>query len=413
MVRVSSLQAAVLLSAVIAAGCGSAKGAAQSTAKPESPAAVPVTVAAAVEQPITRFIRVTGTLEAEEQADVAAEIQGRVVSTPVERGTRVGQGADLIRIAPAEAAAQAAEAEANAAQIESRLGLGDGGAFDIDKVPEVANARASLTLAQGDFDRAKMLFDKKLLSQAEFDQRTAQAEVSRRQFDIARNGAVQQYQSLLAAQARVSLARKALADTVVRAPFAGVVGERLVSVGDYVTRGTKVVSVMRTSPLRLRLTVPQQFSVEVGMGRAVSLEVDTAPGKTYTGQVRYVSPALQADSRTLIVEAVVANADGSLRPGSFATAQIAQATSAPGVLAPAVALRTVSGTSRVFVVAGGRAEERLVTTGQAVGDFVEITAGLKAGEQVATTNLSQLVDGVAVAPTSQPSRGSSDPTPGS
>jgi RND family efflux transporter MFP subunit len=396
MVRVPTLQAAVLLSAVIAAGCGSAKGAAPSTAKPESPAAVPVTVAVAAEQPITRFIRVTGTLEAEEQADVAAETQGRVVSTPVERGTRVGQGADLIRIAPAEAAAQAAEAEANAAQIESRLGLGDGGAFDIDKVPEVANARASLTLAQGDFDRAKMLFDKKLLSQAEFDQRTAQAEVSRRQFDIARNGAVQQYQSLLAAQARVSLARKALADTVVRAPFAGVVGERLVSVGDYVTRGTKVVSVLRTSPLRLRLTVPQQFSVEVGMGRAVSLEVDTAPGKTYTGQVRYVSPALQADSRTLIVEAVVGNGDGTLRPGSFATAQIEQATNTPGALVPASAVRTVSGTSRVFVVAGGRAEERLVTTGQVLGDRVEITTGLKAGEQVATTNVTQLVDGVAV-----------------
>ena len=95
-------------------------------AKAVDPAAVPVTAAAAVEQPITRFIRVTGTLAAEEQADVAAETQGRVVATPVERGTRVAAGADLIRIAPAEASAQAAEAEANAAQIESRLGLGGG-----------------------------------------------------------------------------------------------------------------------------------------------------------------------------------------------------------------------------------------------------------------------------------------------
>ena len=395
MVRVSPI--ILLLGAIVASGCGSAKGAASAAAKPEaSPAAVPVNVVAAVEQPIARFIRVTGTLAAEEQADVAAETQGRVVSTPVERGTRVGVGAEMIRIAPAEAQAQAAEAEANAAQIESRLGLGETAAFDIDKVPEVANARASLSLAQSEFDRAKMLFDKKLLSQAEFDQKSAQAEVARRQFDIARNASVQQYQSLMAARARVSLARKALADTVVRAPFAGVVGERLVSVGDYVTRGTKVVSVMRTNPLRLQLTVPQQFSVEVGMGRAVTLEVDTAPGKTFTGQVRYVSPALQTDSRTLIVEAVVANADGELKPGSFATARIEQSTSAPGILTPASAVRTVSGTSRVFVVAGGRAEERLVTTGQTVGDLVEITTGLKAGEQVATTNLPQLVDGVAV-----------------
>lgn len=396
MVRVWSGIFVVAVAAVVTAGCGSAKGASPA-GKPADAAAIRVSSVAAVEKPITRFIRVTGTLAAEEQADVAAEIQGRVVATPVERGTRVAAGADLIRVAPAEAAAQAAEAEANAAQIESRLALGEGGAFDIERVPEVANARANLALVQGDFDRAKMLFERKLLSQAEFDQRSAQAEVTRRQYDIARNAAVQQYQALQAARARVNLAQKALADTVVRAPFAGVVGERLVSVGDYVTRGTKVVSVLRTNPLRLQLTVPQQFSVEVGVGRAVSLEVDTAPGKTFTGQVRYVSPALQADSRTLIVEAVVANADGALKPGAFATAQIEQASSTPGVLAPASAVRTVSGTSRVFVVTGGRAEERLVTTGQVVGDLVEVTTGLKAGEQVVTTSVAQLVDGVRVA----------------
>ena len=384
-----------LVAAVASAACGRAGAAPE--AKIADPAAIPVSTATAVERPITRFIRVTGTLAAEEQADVAAETQGRVVATPVERGTRVAMGAELIRIAPAEASAQAAEAEANAAQIESRLAIQDGAVFEVDRVPEVANARASLTLAQGDYDRAKMLFDKKLLSQAEFDQRSAQAEVARRQFDIARNSAVQQYQALLGARARVSLARKALADTVVRAPFTGVVAERLVSVGDYVTRGTKVVSVMRTTPMRLQLTVPQQFSVEVGVGRAVSLEVDSVPGKTFTGQVRYVSPALQTDSRTLIVEAVVANPDGSLRPGSFATAQIEQGGDTPGVLAPAAAVRTVSGTARVFVVAGGRAEERLVTTGQPVGDLVEITSGLKAGEQVVISNVAQIVDGVRVA----------------
>ncbi len=390
--------ALVVAVAVATAACGSAKGAA-SAEKPADAAAIQVSAVAAIERPIARFIRVTGTLAAEEQAEVSAEIQGRVVATPVERGTPVSEGADLIRISSAEASAQAAEAEANAAQIESRLALADGGAFDIERVPEVANAKATLSLTQGDFDRAKMLFDKKLLSQAEYDKVSSQLEVSRRQHDIARNSATQQYQSLLAARARVSLARKALADTVVRAPFAGVVGERLVSVGDYVTRGTKVASVLRINPLRLQLTVPQQFSIEVSMGRAVSLEVDTAPGKTYTGQVRYVSPALQADSRTLIVEAVVTNPDGTLRPGTFATAQIEQATNTPGVLAPAAAVRTVSGTSRVFVVAGGRAEERLVTTGQILGDRVEITTGLKAGEQVATTNVTRLVDGVAVSVT--------------
>jgi RND family efflux transporter MFP subunit len=388
-----TLGALILAAGLASAGCGTAKG--ESSSKDESPA-LSVSVASATEQPITRFLKVTGTLAAEEAAEVAAETQGRVIATPVERGTRVTEGSELIRISPAEAQAQAAEAEANAAQLEGRLGLTGGKELDIDNVPEVANARATLTLAQGDFERARMLFDKKLLSQAEFDQRSAQLEVARRQAEIARNGAVQQYQALLAARARVVLARKALADTSVKAPFAGVVGQRLVSVGDYVTRGTKIASVLRTSPLRVQLTVPEQFSAEVAVGRAVSFEVDASPGQTFTGQVRYVSPALETNSRTLIVEAVVPNDAGTLKPGSFATARIEQASRSPGVLAPGAAIRTVTGTSRVFVLAGDHAEERIVTVGQPVGDLVEITTGLKAGEKVATSSVAQLSDGLRV-----------------
>jgi RND family efflux transporter MFP subunit len=377
-----------------AAACGTAKG--ETDGKTGAPPALNVSTVAATEQPITRFLKVTGTLAAEEEAEVAAEIQGRVVATPVERGTRVSEGSALVRVSAAEAEAQATEADANAAQIEGRLGLGDGGEFEIDRVPEVANARATLTLAQGDFDRARMLFEKQLLSKADFDKSNAQAEVARRQYDIARNASMQQYQALLAARARVVLARKALADTVVKAPFSGVVGERLVSVGDYVTRGTKVASVLRTQPLRVQLTVPEQYSAEVAVGRTVSFEVDASPGKKFVGQVRYVSPALQATTRTLVVEAVVPNESGTLKPGSFATASIEQASQSPGVLAPNAAIRAVAGTSRVFVIAGDRAEERIVTVGQPVGDLVEITSGLKAGEKVATTNVAQLTDGARV-----------------
>lgn len=410
--------AIVALAVGLTSACDTAKG--ESAAKTAAPAAISVSVAAATEQPITRFLKVTGTLAAEEEAEVAAEIQGRVIATPVERGTRVAQGADLIRVSPAEAQAQAAEAEANAAQLERRLGLGggteerrqgvsgdpeerrqgvpgDNAEFETDRVPEVANARAQLTLATGEFDRAKMLFDKQLLSKSDFDQKSAQAEVARRQFEIARNGAMQQYQGLLAARARVMLAKKALADTIVKAPFAGVVGQRLVSVGDYVQRGTKVASVLRTNPLRVQLTVPEQYSAGVAVGRSVSFEVDASPGQKFTGQVRYVSPALEANSRTLVVEAVVPNDSGALKPGAFATALIEQANRSPGVLTPAAAVRTVAGTSRVFVVAGDKAEERIVTIGQPLGDLVEITNGLKVGEKVATSNVTQLADGVQVA----------------
>ena len=354
------------------------------------------TTAVAVERPISRFVAVTGTLAAQEQADVAAEIAGRIVSTPVERGTLVSAGAALVQIADTEVRAQADEAEANAAQIEARLGLAGGG-FEIDRVPEVANARASSELAQADFDRAQMLVEKKLLPQADFDRSRAQADVARRQYDIARNGAQQQYQSLLAARARTTLARKALADTVVRAPFDGIVDQRLVSVGDYVTRGTKVASVMRTTPLRVELTVPGQYISTIAIGRSVSLEVDAYPGRTFTGRIRYVSPAVQADSRALIIEAVVPNESGELKPGQFATARIERASQTPAVLVPGSAVRTDSDTGRVYVVSPtGSAEERIVTTGQTVGDLIEITSGVKAGDAVATSNVAQLADGVRI-----------------
>jgi membrane fusion protein (multidrug efflux system) len=385
----------LLLGAVIAtAGCNG--GTAEAEKASADAVSVSVSTVAAVEQPIKRFIRVSGTLTAQEDAQVAAEVAGRVVATPVERGSNVGAGAELIRIAAAEGEAQAVEARANAAQIEARLGIAAGEPFAVERVPEVANAQATLQLARTEFARAQQLHQQQLLSQAEFDQKKAQTESAERQYDVARNGAAQQYQALLAARARVTVAQKALADTTVRSPFAGVVAERFVSVGDYVTRGTKVASVMRVDPLRVELTVPEQYVSAVATGRAVTFEVDAYPGETFTGQVRYVSPSIAADTRALTLEAVVPNPSNRLKPGFFATAQIEQATMVPGVLVPAAAVRTVSGTARVFVLNGDRVEERIVTTGQAVGDRVEISSGLKAGEHVVAGGVERLVDGVRV-----------------
>ena len=382
-----------VLAAVLAAACDGA-----GADSPSATEAVAVTVSTAdvVEQPIKRFIRVSGTLTAQEEADVAAEVAGRVVETPVERGSRVAARDSLVRLAAAEGEAQAIEAQANAAQIEARLGIANGAPFAVESVPEVASARASVQLARSEFERARTLHTQKLLSQAEFDQRSAQNEAAERQYDMARNTAAQQYQSLLAARARVTLAQKALSDTTVRAPFAGVVGERFVSIGDYVTRGTKVATVMRVDQLRVELTVPEQYVAAVAAGRAVTFMVDAYPGETFVGQVRYVSPSVAADTRALTLEAVVPNPTNRLKPGFFATAQIEQAAMLPGLLVPATAVRTIAGTARVFVVNGDRVEERVVMAGQPVGDRVEITSGLKAGEKVAATGVERVVDGVRV-----------------
>jgi RND family efflux transporter MFP subunit len=126
--------------------------------------------------------------------------------------------------------------------------------------------------------------------------------------------------------------------------------------------------------------------------------VDAYPGRTFTGKIRYVSPSLKADSRALVIEAVVPNESGELKPGLFATAQIEQASPTPAILVPGTAIRTTAGVSRVYVVStGGTVEERIVTTGQIAADLVEVTSGLARGETVATSNVAQLGDGVRIA----------------
>ena len=382
---------AVVSAAVTA--CGSKPSTVSAEAKP-APLAITTTVVD--ERPIDRFLRVSGSLAADEQAEVSAEASGRIVDTPVERGTRVAEGTVLARISGTEASAQLQEAEANAAQIAARLGLAPEDSFEPTGVPDVMNARAALELAEAEFARMKSLLEQKVVSQSEYDQRRTQVEAARQQYRIAENSAQQSYRSLQAARARVALARKAMADTTVRAPFAGLVAERLVSAGDYVTKGTRVATIVRIDPMRVELTVPEQSVALVGVGQAVRLTVDAYPNEVFEARVRFVSPALRKDQRALTVEAIAPNPGGRLKPGLFATASIQQPAGPAALLLPAAAVETVSGTSRVYVVKNDQIEERIVTTGERVGDRIEITSGVHKGDVVAAEPRGRLTDGVAV-----------------
>jgi RND family efflux transporter MFP subunit len=386
--------AAVLAAATaISAACGTGS---KPAAAASGPAPVEITVAAAEQQAVNRVLRVTGTLTAAEEAEVAAETTGRVTATPVERGSRVAEGAPLIALSPVEAQASASDAEASVAQLEARLAIEPGGTFDIDKVPEVAAAKATRDLAEAEFARIRSLLEQKVVSQAEFDQRRTQVEATSNQYRAARNGAQQQYRMLEGAKARLSVARKSLADTVVRAPFAGLVMERKVSVGDFVTRGTKVATVVKIAPLRVELTVPEQSAGLIKSGEAVRIQVDAFPGRYFEGQVRFVSPAYRADQRALTIEAIVPNPDDVLKPGMFAAAEVTLPASAPSIVVPASAVTTVAGVSHVFVVRGTSVEQRMITTGLMLGPVTEVLQGLTAGETVATSRLDALTDGAAV-----------------
>jgi len=376
------------------AACSSGNATVSAEAKPEP---IAITTATVEETAIDRFLRVTGSLAADEQAEVSAEATGRIVETPVERGTRVAQGTVLARISATEAAAQLDEAEANAAQIAARLGLMPDQPFEVKRVPDVMNAKASLDFAEAEFARMQSLLEQKVVSRSEFDQRRTQVEAARQQYQMAENAAQQSYRSLQAARARVSLARKSMADTTVRAPFAGLVAERLVSAGDYVTRGTKVATIVRIDPMRVELTVPEQSVSLIRVGQQVKLTVDAYPNEVFDATVRFVSPALRADQRALTVEAVAPNPGGRLKPGLFATASIQQAAGPAALLLPTSAVETISGTSRVYVVKNNTTiEERIVTLGERTGDRVEITSGVQKGDVVAAEPRGRLTDGLAV-----------------
>jgi RND family efflux transporter MFP subunit len=391
-VRLAAVAAVIALAAA-ASGCSGGSSTVSAAAKPEP---VSITTATVESRSIDRYLRVTGSLSADEQAEVSAEIAGRVIQTPVERGTHVAKGAPLVHISDAEAAAQLQEAEANASQIEARLGLKDGDRFTPTRVPDVMNAKAQLDWAEAEFTRIRSLLEQKVVSQSEYDQRRTQVEAARQQYQMAQNAAEQSYRSLQAARARVALARKSVSDTIIRAPFAGLVAERLVSVGDYVTKGARVATVVRIDPMRVELTVPEQSVALVRAGQRVKLTVDAYPGEEFAATLRFVSPSLRPDQRALTVEAIAANTDGRLKPGLFATAWIHQPNGAPALLVPATAIETVSGTSRVYVVTNNTAEERIVTLADAVGTSVEITSGVKSGEVVAAEPKGKLTDGTPV-----------------
>jgi RND family efflux transporter MFP subunit len=400
--RVAGITALLAGLATVSACSSSASGATktgdagkQDAAVAAQAAVIDVAAAPAVEQPIVRTLRVTGSFSADEQSQVAAETAGRVVKTPVERGSRVKEGDLLIQISAVQTGAQAEEARANLARSAAGLGLKDGEPFDVERVPDVASAKADLTLAEQDYARFKSLLEQRVVSQAEYDTQRSRVEANRQKYEAKRNTAQQDYRALEAAKARVTMANKSLSDTTVRAPFAGEVVERKVSVGDFVNTGTAVATVVRINPLRLLVTVPEQSVSLVQIGQPVRLQVEAYPDRTFTGTIRYVSPSLAADQRALMVEAVVPNPEGTLKPGFFATAFIEQPKKTPAVLIDRRVVHEVGTTKRLFVITGDHVEERIVTLGQEVGPRVEVVSGLRAGESVAASKAA-LTDGARV-----------------
>jgi membrane fusion protein, multidrug efflux system len=398
--------------AVFVASCGGSKANVRKdeTAANTEPAVVEVTTAAAIKRELPRFFEATGSLAGDEQTDVAPQTAGKVVAVGVDIGSYVRRGAMLVRLDDAElklrvdqAAAQVEQAKANVRQAEEKIGLGPGQAFDPNKVAEVSAARVALDLAEKNLKRAEKLIESGDVSRQFYDEQRARRDQLKEQYDVALAQARQNFAgvdvartNVANAQAALALARKNLSYAVIPAPIDGFVTERTADLGEYVSPQQKVVTIVKTNPLRIRIDIPEQAIPAVKVGQSVSIATSAWPDKNFAGRVARIAPNVSATSRTLTVEAEIENSSNALKPGQFATVRILQERAEPAVLIPARAVVTEAGVSRVFVIKNGHAEQRLVQTGQIEGDLIEVRQGVAADEQVATSNLEQLTDGIAV-----------------
>src|SRR5438046_1560249 len=200
------------------------------------------------------------------------------------------------------------------------------------------------------------------------------------------------------AHAQYDLQRIRLERTTVRAPFAGVVGQRYVSLGDYVTNTTKLASLHTVNPQRATFQVPERFARQLRPGQQVSFRVAAVGGREFTGEVDFVDPVVQLPGRTILVKARVPNGARLLQPGMFIEARLVTAVRPQAVVVPEDAVVPAEGSSFVWVVAAGKVDRRKVNLGVRTPGFVEVTDGVKAGEQVVTGGLEMLAAGAAVMP---------------
>lgn len=407
------LSLALFAVAVFFTACGGSRGEAkQKNANVQpTPETVQVTTAAAISRDLPRFIEASGSLGADEQTDVAPSVAGKVTAVGVDLGSFVSKGAVLVRLDDADARlrlaqlqAQAAQAQSSVRQAEAKIGLRSGQAFDPTRVAEVGSVRAAFDLAEKQLTRQARLLESGDVSRSTYDQQKAQRDQLQQQYEAQLAAARQNYAAIQtardaaqAAAAQVAQAQKAIRDAVVYAPIGGYVADRPADVGEYVTTASKIATIVRTNPLRLRIDIPEQFISAVQPGQSVSVTTSAYADRSFAGRIARISPNVTATSRTLTVEAEVDNGQNLLKPGQFAAVRILMSKSEAAVLVPARAVRTQENTSRVFVISKeGRVEERVVQLGQAEGDLVEIKTGIRPDELVATSNLDQLRDGAQV-----------------
>jgi membrane fusion protein, multidrug efflux system len=307
---------------------------------------------------VPRYLTLTGSILPDKQSEVAASVGGRITATLVERGAavRIGQVIAVVDSKQAGLSAQAAVAQYQAAE-------------------------SQVTLAKQDCERADKLMAQGAIAQAEFDRLKTQCSAQLSQANSAR--------------ANADIAGKLAADTIIRAPMDGIIGERYINVGEYVQPSTKVASIYAVNPVRISISVPEDVVGQVNRGQELMVRVAAYGQRRFPATIEYVSPALRSATRDLIVEAKAKNDDLALKAGMFATVELAVGEE-DHLVAPQEAIRIDGAVKRLFVAKDKQAFEMVVRTGVTKDGRIALLEDLKPGTQVIVSPLQGLRDGQAI-----------------
>lgn len=307
--------------------------------------AVPVEAAKVVAAPLSEQVTAVGTLLSNESVTVSSEIPGRLEDIHFQEGQPVEKGAPLFTLDESVYRAQLADAE------------------------------AKLKLAEQTYNRTSQLFSNKYATAQSADEAAS---------------------NLAVGQASVELAGVQLEKTKIVAPFSGIVGLRQVSVGEYVTAGRALVNLEAIDPVKADFRVPEKFLPAIHVGQSIRIRVDAFPGDSFDGKVYAIDPRIDVAGRSLLVRAVVPNADRRLRPGLFARVTVLLQLKEDALSIPEQAIVPQGDSQYVFKIVEGKAELTKVVVGTRREGRVEIVEGLTLGDQVVTAGQLKIRDGSAV-----------------
>lgn len=379
---------AIVLSAfclTLSVGCGRHESAEPLSAAPaatEKPQSVNVVEAAL--RPWPRVVRAQGTLIEDEYALLGAKVAGRVKTVLVDIGSRVEAGQPVAELDSEDFNLIVQQAEAQVQQARATVGLKPGVPDDQlnpMKAPPVLQEWAMLEEARLNADRVKGLAGRGVLTQEEIQARESALRVAEARYASSVNGVQSQIAALKLRRADLAVAVQNREYAVLRAPFVGVIQEKHVAPGSYVSVGQPVAALVRTNPLRFRAGIPERSAVGVDVGQPLTLQLEGRPDPVQA-RISRISPALDVSSRSLIIEADIDNSAGQYRTGLFAEADILVDSDQATLAVPEDCVVSFGGVEKVWTVVDGKAAPRLIHTGRRDDKLVEVIDGLKPGELV-------------------------------